>query len=81
MVGQDFLFQIMELREEVDDASSDETLRELHELNKTRIRVTCAELGVAFKDNNFPSAQRLTAILQYWNRIESTILDKMNAME
>ena len=81
MVGQDFLFQIMELREEVDDATTDGTLRELLEQNKNRIGDTCAELGVAFRDNDLPSAQRLTAILQYWNKIETTILDKMNSRE
>ena len=81
LVGQDILFQIMELREEVDDALTDETLRELYEQNKLRIRDTCEELGLAFKRNDFTSAQRLTAILQYWNKIETSIVDKMNYME
>lgn len=77
IVGQAFLFEIMELREEVDNANSNVKLKELLSDNRKRISDTCEKLGDAFHDNNFTEAKRLTAILQYWKRIDELIIEKI----
>ena len=80
-MGQDFLFQIMELQEMVDDASSDENLQSLYEETQRNSQETCEALGLAFENGDLVNAKRLTAILQYWNRTEETIIEKMNSTE
>ena len=44
-----------------------------------RIREVCHEIGVAaFDGNNLDEAKRLAAMLQYWNKIEEEILEKVD---
>lgn len=77
IVGQEFLFEIMELREEVDNASSEIEFKELLIKNKKRMNDTSEKLGAAFAANNLIEAKRLTAILQYWKRIDELIIERL----
>jgi len=80
VVGQDFLMMVMELREEVDLATTQNNheLKSIREENSKRIREVCHEIGIAFDENNLDEAKRLTAMLQYWNKIEEEILEKVD---
>lgn len=81
-MGHSFLLQIMELRELVDDSTDDvPKLKQLLEENKQRIDQTMKELSGAFENKNFKDATRLTATLQYWNRIHETIKEKMGYVD
>ena len=77
IVGQQFLFQIMELREEVEDSESGEGLRKMYADNKERINDTCEKIKVSFANNDLVEAKRLTAMLQYWKRIDELIIEKL----
>jgi DnaJ-domain-containing protein 1 len=80
LVGMDVLLQVMQLREEVEQASheDDTTLRPLLAENQKRIQETSKLLEGAFENKNYDEALRLTARLQYWSRIDETIRAKMN---
>ena len=93
LVGNAFLFEIMEIREEIDQVSSTKSddqhdrLKALFDSNQERIQATINELIAAFdgKPNddsasgrNLDEALRLAAELQYWNRIDKTIRDRMH---
>jgi len=67
---------VMEIREEVDKATSDTELQELLRENQDRITSVSTDLERAFISNDLESAVRLTAILQYWNRVDKAIQEK-----
>lgn len=77
VVGQTFLLTIMELREEVEDAKSENELKELLKNNRERMSETCQKLSIAFGENDLMEAKRLTAMLQYWKRIDELIIEKL----
>jgi len=71
IVGQEFLIEIMELREQVDSTTTG--LESMREENDVRIQETCEAIGAAFDMGNYEDATRLTAVLQYWNRLSEEI--------
>jgi DnaJ-domain-containing protein 1 len=72
----------MELREMVEDATGDDSkLKQLLQENKKRMDKTLKELSDAFQNSNFNDAIRLTATLQYWNRIHETIEEKIGYVD
>jgi molecular chaperone HscB len=80
IVGSGFLFEIMELREAVDCTDTDEALRPLWKENQVRIGENCKALSEAIDREDLDEALQLTARLQYWNRIDETIRDKMDSV-
>mmetsp|Transcript_24876 Transcript_24876/g.31307 ORF Transcript_24876/g.31307 Transcript_24876/m.31307 type:complete len:137 (+) Transcript_24876:149-559(+) len=76
ILGQEFLMEVMELREEVDCATAGDELDRLRADNKERMDDTCEKLGEAFAQNDLSEAKRLTAMLQYWKRIDERINEK-----
>ena len=71
----------MEAREEIEHASSDEELRPLliilsRETNKTMQRV-----GKVISEKRIDDAKYQAAKLQYLNRIEETIMEKISSVE
>jgi len=66
ILGQEFLMEVMELREEVDCATAGDELDRLRADNKER----------TFAQNDLSEAKRLTAMLQYWKRIDERINEK-----
>lgn len=73
------LMKIMELREEVEEASLDEELRPLLQSCEESIRELCKGIDNSFGAERIEEARLLTAKLQYWKRIEETIVDKMSS--
>jgi molecular chaperone HscB len=82
LVGNEFLMEIMEVRETLDSTTGDDALRPLLLDNQKRIEETSALLAQAF-DIDPPDLERalkLTARLQYWNRIDETLREKMKSL-
>lgn len=85
VVGTEFLLQIMEIRERVDELASgggsddDDDFRPLLQENDDRIAETCRELENALEKNDLDRALEMTARLQYWNRVTETIRGKMQS--
>jgi len=82
LMSNSFLMEIMEAREEVDHASTDAQLKPLLKACQIRQSELCQELEKSFNnDYNVDEAKLQTAQLQYWRRIEETILDKITSTE
>ena len=88
LVGGAFLMEMMELRESIDSLVANESdsdsesgitkkLKDLVTHTKDEISKLCDELDIAFQAENYDTAIELTAKLQYWNRIEETINEKL----
>jgi molecular chaperone HscB len=76
LVGNEFLMDVMELREDV-DRTAPGSLEPLLQENLVRVDETIQELVAAFAEESLDHALELTARLQYWNRIHETIREKM----
>ena len=84
LVGQEFLLEIMQLREMVDEMGDDDEdrgLKEQWKQNQVRIEETCEQLDEAIEAGDLDKALELTARLQYWNRIEETIRSKIKNVD
>lgn len=77
VVGMDFLMDIMEVREELEEANNDpETLRTLRDANQQAMSELLEQLAAAFDDDansDLERARALTARLQYLHKIEEEI--------
>jgi molecular chaperone HscB len=81
LVGAPFLMDVMERRETISETSDHVHLQSMWRENKRSIQATCRELTNAFAASDLDRALRLTARLQYWNRIEETLREKMDSLE
>ena len=83
LVDMALLMEVMELREEIDEASDDvDILRTLLGQNEERMEKVVKLLGEAFDGRkDMEEARRLTAQLQYWKRIEEKIVDKLSTVK
>ena len=92
MDNMEILQQVMEIREEIDSvmiAHADEedsrdrdaALQPLFHENTQRLQKVCEELTTVFAQKNWPQAQTLVGELQYWNRIDETIRERMDQVE
>lgn len=70
----------MEAREEIESATSDDKLRPLLQSCQKQQSELCQELAKAFREERIDDAKYLTAKLQYWKRIEETIMDKISVV-
>ncbi|KAL9188665.1 hypothetical protein ACHAXT_007043 [Thalassiosira profunda] len=78
IVDGSLLMEVMEIREAIEDASTDEELRPILKLCQEKQSELCAELAGAFREERIDDAKALAAKLQYWNRIEETIMEKIS---
>lgn len=83
LVDMALLMEVMEIREEIDEASDDAAiLRTLMGQNEERMGKVVKMLGEAFDGRkDMEEARRLTAQLQYWKRIEEKIVDKLSTVK
>ena len=73
-LGQAFLMEILDVREELEDAADDaERLAALRQANQSRMDALISELELAFSTSQLEAALQLTAQLQYLQRIEEEI--------
>lgn len=70
----------MEMREAIEQASTDEELKPLLQSCRSKQKEVIDALAVAFRETKVEDAKYLTASLQYWSRIEEKILDKITAV-
>jgi molecular chaperone HscB len=80
-VQEEFLMEIMELRHEIEAADTDVELKPLFDANLQRIAETCRVLHSALEAQNVDAAWKLAGELQYWNRIDETLREKMDSLE
>ena len=79
VLGPGFLMHVMEVREELEEAGTEVArLQALREANSATVDELLAELGDAFaKPQGLEDAHTLTARLQYLQRIEDEIHERM----
>ena len=77
IIDHALLFEVMEIREQIEDASSDEELRPILQSSLKKKDELINQLAEAFREGRIDDAKRITAKLQYWARIEETIVGKM----
>ena len=80
IINPSSLLHILEMREAVEHASTDEQLEPLLRSCQSKQREVIDELAAAFREKNVEDAKYLTATLQYWSKIEERILEKITAV-
>jgi molecular chaperone HscB len=78
LVGSDFLMEMMELREDIASPTDQEGLVIVMQANQARIEALCKELANAFDATDLASALKLTCELQYLNRVDETLREKID---
>ena len=81
IVNNNLLMKIVMVREEVDNASTDEELRPILQSCREEQDEICEKLAVSFRKERMEDAKYLTAELQYWKRVEETIIEKMQSVD
>ena len=79
LVGMDFLIEIMQLREDI--ASTTTNQDDMHAMMKdiqNQMDMVCSLLATAFENQDLEQALQLTAQLQYWNRVDETLREKID---
>jgi len=79
MADPELLEYAMAARESIDEAESDASLRNIAAETELLVDQVEEPLQRAFQTDNLAEARRLTARLQYYNRILATIADKLPA--
>lgn len=85
LVGMEFLMDIMERREAIEDAGSDQPQLEAIRAKSQMFQRDCetaleellSEALVAVDDATLAEARKLTAQLQYWHRLETTLKEAL----
>ncbi|CEG66256.1 Putative Fe-S protein assembly co-chaperone HscB [Rhizopus microsporus] len=72
----ELLMEVMELREELEEASSKEELEAIKQKNDEKYKETVQKLKDAFDKKDYMHAKELTIELQYWASIQKAIHDK-----
>ncbi|KAF9286251.1 hypothetical protein BGZ68_003090 [Mortierella alpina] len=71
----ELLMEVMEARELLEDAQTEEEVDDLKHVNDARIKDAVSGLSKAFKDQDMQQAKTLAIQLQYWIRINNVIRD------
>ncbi|KAG0319803.1 hypothetical protein BGZ97_001409 [Linnemannia gamsii] len=71
----ELLMEVMEARELLEEAQTEDEVQDLKNVNDARIKDTVEGLSRAFKDQNMEQAKTLAIELQYWIRIQNVIRD------
>ncbi|KAK3823685.1 MAG: hypothetical protein JOS17DRAFT_777078 [Linnemannia elongata] len=71
----ELLMEVMEARELLEEAQTEDEVQELKNVNDTRIKDTVEGLSKAFKGQDLEQAKTLAIELQYWIRIQNVIRD------
>ncbi|KAH8549974.1 Co-chaperone HscB, C-terminal oligomerization domain-containing protein [Umbelopsis sp. PMI_123] len=71
----ELLMEVMEIREQMEDAETEDDIMQLKQENNEKIEQTAEQLSKAFSSNNMEEAKELTIQLQYWDNIRRAIVD------
>ncbi|CAO3643355.1 unnamed protein product [Cunninghamella echinulata] len=69
------LMEVMEVREELEEATTDNDVEAIKNENDEKIKETVANLSRAFADNDLDLAKDYSIQLQYWENIRRAIID------
>ncbi|KAI9305753.1 Co-chaperone HscB, C-terminal oligomerization domain-containing protein [Cunninghamella echinulata] len=69
------LMEVMEVREELEEAITDNDVEAIKNENDEKIKETVANLSRAFADNDLDLAKDYSIQLQYWENIRRAIID------
>lgn len=72
----ELLMEVMETREMVDEAESDESLKEIWDTNERRIKKSVQIIDQAFKQDDLEAAKSEAVKLRYWVNVRDTIQEK-----
>ncbi|CAG8499595.1 2852_t:CDS:2 [Ambispora leptoticha] len=71
----ELLMQVMEARELLEEATCEEEVKNIREMNEERINEIIKEISQAFQNNDLDTAKALTIRLQYWHNIRNAAVD------
>lgn len=69
--------EIIHIREAIDECNNDTEIRRLLKENAERMDKVQRKLTKAFEIHDLDRALKLTAELQYWNRVQETLREKV----
>lgn len=72
---QELLMEVLEARETIEEAASEDDLAELRDVNEARLEESVQMLGQAFKDSDTQTAKREAVKLRYWVNIKESLRD------
>ncbi|KAH8145076.1 uncharacterized protein LAJ45_10856 [Morchella importuna] len=73
MDDQELLMEVLEAREEIEEAQSEEDLWPMKVINEERIRGSLKRLGELFKEDDLENAKVETVRLRYWVNIRESL--------
>ena len=76
-MGPDFLMDIMDIREAIENASKQSDVQRLMAEINGHLHMTTQKLANVFEHDRLECALKLTAELQYWNRAHETLREKL----
>ncbi|KAI9476618.1 Co-chaperone HscB, C-terminal oligomerization domain-containing protein [Zychaea mexicana] len=71
----ELLMEVMELREELDEVSTEEELAQVKQTNDAKYQETVQNLSKAFEKKDLDHAKELMVQLQYWETIRRAIVE------
>ncbi|TIB77859.1 hypothetical protein E3Q23_01050 [Wallemia mellicola] len=71
----DLLMEILDLREQLEEATSEDQVRSLRETNKEAINSTINDVSAAFQNENYEDAKNLTIKLRYLTNLDTAAKD------
>ncbi len=69
----ELLMEVLEAREQIEEAQQEEDLAEMEHVNRKRIAASILVLKNAFKNDDLERAKKEVVRLRYWNNIEDSI--------
>lgn len=69
----DFLSDIMEINETLDDCTSPETLESIRHINDAKLQMLFADVSLSFKEKNITKARTLLCKLKYYMNIDEKV--------
>nr|XP_014089396.1 iron-sulfur cluster co-chaperone protein HscB [Bactrocera oleae]XP_014089397.1 iron-sulfur cluster co-chaperone protein HscB [Bactrocera oleae] len=79
-LNKEFLMEMMELNEEVEDAKSSEDLERLNESIVQQLNEAVKELSIAFESKALPAAKLLLVKMKYLLSVQKSIKNKLQKM-
>ncbi|CED84654.1 Mitochondrial J-type chaperone [Phaffia rhodozyma] len=81
ITDQALLMEIMEAREALEDAESEEEVDAIREENREKAKRTTEQLSEAFMKGDLPRAKDLTIELRYWRNVDDAVSNKLHPVD